>query len=112
GGDRRAITYHDLQREVISCAHGLKRLGVGKGTPVGIYMGMIPELPVAMLACTRLGAPHTVVFGGFSAESLSGRLNDMGSEVLITQDGGWRRGNVVPLKANSDDALDQSPGVR
>ncbi len=111
-GDRRTITFADLQRDVVRFANGLKKLGVGKGTPVGIYMGMVPDLPVAMLACTRLGAPHTVVFGGFSAESLSGRLNDMGCEVLITQDGGWRRGNVVPLKANSDAALEQSPGVR
>src|SRR5207249_9838870 len=69
-----------------SFANGLKKLGVRKGTPVGIYMGMVPELPVAMLACARIGAPHTVVFGGFSADSLSGRLNDMGCEVLITQD--------------------------
>jgi acetyl-CoA synthetase len=110
--DRRTITFADLQREVVRFANGLKKLGVGKGTPVGIYMGMIPELPVAMLACTRLGAPHTVVFGGFSAESLSGRLSDMGCEVLITQDGGWRRGNVVPLKANADAALEQAPNVK
>ena len=110
--DRRTVTFADLQREVVRFANGLKKLGVGKGTPVGIYMGMIPELPVAMLACTRLGAPHTVVFGGFSAESLSGRLSDMGCEVLITQDGGWRRGNVVPLKANADAALEQAPGVK
>jgi acetyl-CoA synthetase len=110
--DRRVITFAELQREVVRFANGLKRLGVKKGTAVGIYMGMVPELPIAMLACTRLGAPHTVVFGGFSAESLSGRLNDMGCEVLITQDGGWRRGSVVPLKANSDEALAQSPSVK
>jgi acetyl-CoA synthetase len=112
GDDRRVITFAELQREVVRFANGLKRLGVKKGTPVGIYMGMVPELPIAMLACTRLGAPHTVVFGGFSAESLSGRLNDMECEVLVTQDGGWRRGSVVPLKANSDDALKQSPSVK
>jgi acetyl-CoA synthetase len=110
--DRRTLTFGDLQREVVRFANGLKGLGVKKGTPVGIYMGMVPELPIAMLACARLGAPHTVVFGGFSSESLAGRLNDMGCEVLITQDGGWRRGGVVPLKANSDAALDQAPGVR
>ena len=75
-------------------------------------MGMIPELPVAMLACTRIGAPFTVVFGGFSGESLSGRLNDMQCELLITQDEGWRRGNRVPLKANADAALDDSPTVK
>ena len=77
-GDRRAITYADLQREVVRCANALKALGVGKGTPVGIYMGMVPEAPVAMLACARLGAPHTVVFGGFSADSLSDRLERHG----------------------------------
>jgi acetyl-CoA synthetase len=111
-GERRTITFADLQREVVRFANGLKELGVGKGTPVGIYMGMVPELPVAMLACTRLGAPHTVVFGGFSADSLSDRLNDMECEVLITQDAGWRKGNEVPLKGNADEALESSPGVR
>ena len=111
-GERREITFADLQREVVRFANGLRKLGVGKGTPVGIYMGMVPELAVAMLACTRLGAPHTVVFGGFSAESLAGRLNDMGCEVLITQDEGWRKGSAVPLKRNVDDALATSPGVK
>jgi acetyl-CoA synthetase len=111
-GDRRTITFADLQREVVRFANALKELGVGKGTPVGIYMGMIPELPVSMLACARLGAPHTVVFGGFSADSLSDRLNDMECEVLITQDAGWRKGGEVPLKQNADDALERSPGVR
>ncbi len=93
-------------------ANALKRLGVQKGTPVAIYMGMVPELPVAMLACTRLGAPHTVVFGGFSADSLSDRMNDMGCEVLVTQDEAWRRGSRVPLKATADEALRLAPGVR
>ncbi len=110
--ERREITFVDLQTEVVRFANGLKKLGVKKGTPVAIYMGMVPELPVAMLACTRLGAPHTVVFGGFSADSLSGRMNDMGCEVLITQDEGWRNGGKVPLKENADDALDQSPSVQ
>jgi acetyl-CoA synthetase len=110
--DRREITFGDLQREVVRVANGLKKLGVKKGTHVGIYMGMIPELPVAMLACTRIGAPFTVVFGGFSGESLSGRLNDMQCEFLITQDEGWRRGNRVPLKVNADAALDSAPTVR
>jgi acetyl-CoA synthetase len=110
--DRRVITFADLQREVVRLANGLKKLGVGKGTPVGIYMGMVPELPIAMLACARLGAPHTVVFGGFSADSLGGRLGDMGCEVLITQDEGWRRGNRVPLKQTSDEALASTPSVR
>jgi len=110
--ERSEITFADLQRRVIRCANGLKKLGVGKGTAVAIYMGMTPELPVAMLACTRLGAPHTVVFGGFSSDSLSSRMNDMGCEVLITQDEGWRRGKRVPLKRISDEALAAAPGVR
>ena len=109
--DRREITFGQLQKEVVRFANALKKLGVKKGTHVGIYMGMIPELPVAMLACTRIGAPFTVVFGGFSGESLSGRMNDMQCELLITQDEGWRRGNKVPLKANADAALDQSSTV-
>jgi acetyl-CoA synthetase len=111
-GDTRTITYADLQRDVVRFANALKELGVKKGTPVGIYLGMVPELPVAMLACTRLGAPHTVVFGGFSADSLSSRMNDMGCEVLVTQDEGWRRGNIVPLKRTADEAMDSAPGVK
>ena len=111
-GERRTITFSDLQREVVQLANALKRLGVGKGTPVAIYMGMVPELPIAMLACTRLGAPHTVVFGGFSAESLAGRMNDMECELLITQDEGWRAGKTVPLKRNADEAVAASPGVK
>ena len=87
-------------------------LGLEKGTPVAIYMGMVPELPIAMLACARLGAPHTVVFGGFSAESLSDRMNDMECELLITQDEGWRAGKKVPLKRNADEAVAQAPTVR
>nr|MBA3347122.1 acetate--CoA ligase [Actinomycetota bacterium] len=111
-GDRRTITYADLQREVVRFANALKQLGVGKGTKVAIYMGMVPELPIAMLACARLGAPHTVVFGGFSADSLSDRMNDMGCTVLVTQDEAWRRGSTVPLKRIADDALDAAPGVQ
>ena len=110
--DRREITYVDLQREVVRLANALRELGVRKGTAVGIYMGMVPELPIAMLACARLGAPHTVVFGGFSAESLSDRLNDMGCELLITQDEAWRRGARVPLKRTADEALASSSKVR
>ena len=110
--ERRTITFADLQRDVVRFANGLKELGVKKGTPVGIYMSMVPELPVAMLACARLGAPHTVVFGGFSSEALSDRLNDMECEVLITQDEGWRAGKKVPLKRNADEAVAQSPRVR
>jgi acetyl-CoA synthetase len=111
-GERRTITFADLERDVVRFANALKELGVKKGTPVGIYMGMVPELPIAMLACTRLGAPHTIVFGGFSAESLSDRLNDMECELLITQDEGWRAGKKVPLKSNADEAVVQSPSVK
>jgi len=110
--DRLTITYAELQRMVVRFTNALKELGVGKGTAVAIYMGMIPELPAAMLACTRLGAPHTVVFGGFSADSLSDRMNDMGCEVLITQDEAWRRGGRVPLKRTADEAIAAAPGVK
>src|SRR5919197_695820 len=110
--ERRTLTFGDLQKEVVRFANGLKKLGVKKGTPVGIYMGMVPELPVAMLACARIGAPFTVVFGGFSADSLSGRMNDMECELLITQDEGWRRGSRVPLKKTADEAMEQSPTVK
>jgi acetyl-CoA synthetase len=111
-GETRTITFADLQREVVRTANGLRKLGVGKGTAVGIYMGMVPELPIAMLACARLGAPFTVVFGGFSGASLSDRLNDMSCELVITQDKGWRRGNEVPLKANVDEALKTAATVK
>jgi acetyl-CoA synthetase len=111
-GDRRTLTYADLLREVTKLANALKSLGVRKGTPVGIYLGMVPEAPVAMLACARLGAPHTVVFGGFSADSLSDRLHDMECEVLITQDEAWRRGTTVPLKRTADEALSAAPSVK
>ena len=110
--ERRTLSFSDLQAEVVRFANGLKKLGVEKGTPVAIYMGMIPELPVAMLACARLGAPHTVIFGGFSADSLSDRVNDMECEVLVTQNEGWRRGNRVALKKTADEAMDRSPSVR
>src|SRR5256884_498613 len=109
---KRTITFKDLLADVVRFANALKKLGVKKGTPVGIYMGMVPELPVAMLACARLGAPHTVVFGGFSADVLAGRLNDMECELLITQNEGLRKGNAVPLKKNVDAALDLAPKVK
>jgi acetyl-CoA synthetase len=111
-GDRREISFAELQRDVVRFANALKELGVRKGTPVAIYLGMVPELPAAMLACTRIGAPHTVVFGGFSADSLSDRMNDMGCEVLVTQDEAWRRGARVPLKRTADEALAAAPGVK
>jgi acetyl-CoA synthetase len=111
-GEKRTVTYADLQQDVVRFANGLKKLGVKKGTPIGIYMGMCMDLPVAMLACTRIGAPFTVVFGGFSAEALAGRLNDMECEFLITQDEGWRKGGKVPLKANSDAAAALTPSIK
>ena len=98
-GDTRTLTFRDLQREVSKAANALKELGVQTGDRVAIYMPMIPELPIAMLACARIGAPHTVVFGGFSAEALSGRINDCGAKVLITADGGYRRGKEVGAQA-------------
>ena len=110
-GDWKVYTYWDLYREVCRFANALKSLGVRKGDHVTIYLPMIPELPIAMLACARIGAPHSVVFGGFSAESLRDRINDSKAKVLITSDGGYRRGNVVPLKQNCDEALEGTPTV-
>jgi acetyl-CoA synthetase len=111
-GDTRTLTYADLHREVQKAANALLRLGVTKGDRVAIYMPMIPELPIAMLACARIGAPHTVVFGGFSAEALAGRINDAEAKVVITADGGWRRGKATPLKPAVDDALESTPSVQ
>jgi acetyl-CoA synthetase len=110
-GDTRTITFRDLQREVSKAANALKELGVETGDRVAIYMPMIPELPIAMLACARIGAPHTVVFGGFSAEALSGRINDCEAKVLITADGGYRRGKEVGLKHHADEALSSTPTI-
>jgi acetyl-CoA synthetase len=110
-GDIRTITYQDLLDETQRAANALKALGVKKGDRVAIYMPMIPELPAAMLACARIGAPFTVVFGGFSAEALSGRINDSEAKVLITADGGYRKGGIVPLKKNADDALAQTKTI-
>ena len=110
-GDSRTLTYHDLHREVSKFANVLKHLGVSKGDRVGIYLPMIPEAAIAMLACARIGAAHSVVFGGFSAEALRDRLNDAQAKLLVTADGGYRRGAVVPLKANVDDALRDAPSV-
>jgi acetyl-CoA synthetase len=107
-GDARTITYRELLDETCRCANALKELGVRKGDRVAIYMPMIPELPVAMLACARIGAPFTVVFGGFSAEALAGRIRDSEAKVLVTADGGYRKGNIVQLKRNSDDAIAQA----
>jgi acetyl-CoA synthetase len=110
-GDARSITYAELLDEVCRLANALRSLGVGKGDRVNVYLGMVPELPIAMLACARIGAPHSVVFGGFSAESLRDRINDAEAKVLITADGAWRRGTVVPLKDNADEALRDCPSI-
>ena len=104
-GDSRTLTYAQLHREVCQFANVLKQLGAKKGDRIGIYMPMIPEAAIAMLACARIGAPHSVVFGGFSAESLGDRLNDAEAKIVITADGGWRKDTVVPLKVQVDKAL-------
>jgi len=111
-GDERVITYAELKDEVCRTANALTELGVHKGDRVAIYMPMIPETVVAMLACARLGAPHMVVFGGFSADALSSRVLDCDAHVIITSDGGYRRGNATALKPAADEALKDCPGVR
>ena len=110
-GDRRTLTYFDLYREVNAFGGVLKSLGVRRGDRVALYMPLVPELAVAMLACARIGAVHSVVFGGFSAESLRDRINDAEACVLVTADGGYRRGQVVPLKQMADDALRETPSI-
>jgi acetyl-CoA synthetase len=110
-GEERTITYRELYEEVCRFANGLKSIGVKKGDRVAIYLGMIPELPVAMLACARLGAAHSVVFGGFAATALRDRIIDAEAKVLITADGGYRRGQEVPLKKNADDAVSECPTI-
>jgi acetyl-CoA synthetase len=111
-GDTRVLTYADLQAEVCRAANALTELGIAKGDRVAIYMPMIPETVVAMLACARIGAPHTVVFGGFSADALSGRINDCDCTAVITADGGYRRGAASALKPAVDEALQSCPGVQ
>ena len=110
-GDRRTLTYFDLYRQVSAFANVLKSLGVKKGDRVAIYMPLVPELAIAMLACARIGAPHSIVFGGFSADSLRDRMNDAQCTLLITADGGYRRGAIVPLKKVAYEALDGAPSV-
>ena len=110
-GDDRVLTYRDLYREVNRAAAALQRLGVKKGDRVAIYMGMVPELPISLLACARLGAPHNVVFGGFSPAALRDRINDSQAKVVITCDGAYRRGAVVPLKDNVDAAVAECPSI-
>jgi acetyl-CoA synthetase len=112
GGETRRITYRDLHADVNKFGNVLKGLGVARGDRVAIYLPMVPEVAVAMLACARIGAVHTVVFGGFSAESLRDRINDAEAKVLITADGGYRRGGVVPLKQNADEAIADTPTIK
>jgi acetyl-CoA synthetase len=111
-GDARTLTYQQLHREVCKFANVLKKLGIGEGDVVSIYMPMVPELAVAMLACARIGAIHSVIFAGFSAEAIADRNNDAGAKLQLTADFGWRRGQELPLKQNVDEALQKSPTVR
>ncbi|HVA27791.1 MAG TPA: AMP-binding protein, partial [Candidatus Baltobacteraceae bacterium] len=111
-GDRWTITYQQLLDDVCRFANGLRKLGIKKGDRVAIYMPMIPELPVAMLACARIGAAHSVIFGGFSPDAIIDRVNDAQCVALITADYGWRRGNKVPLKRNCDIAMEKSPSIK
>jgi acetyl-CoA synthetase len=111
-GDRRTLTYFDLHRQVCQFANVLKGLGVTKGDRVALYMPLVPELAIAMLACARIGAVHSVIFGGFSAESIRDRINDSTCKVLVTADGGYRRGQIVPLKKTADEALNATPSIQ
>jgi acetyl-CoA synthetase len=111
-GDRRTLTYWDLYRQVNAFASVLKSLGVKRGDRVALYLPLIPELAIAMLACARIGAIHSVVFGGFSSESLRDRINDSSCVLLVTADGGYRRGNIVPLKKMADEALRDTPSIQ
>jgi acetyl-CoA synthetase len=111
-GDRRTLTYWDLYRQVGAFANVLKSLGVKRGDRVALYLPLIPELAIAMLACARIGAVHSVVFGGFSSESLRDRINDSQCVVLVTGDGGYRRGRIVPLKQIADEALRETPSIK
>jgi acetyl-CoA synthetase len=111
-GDSRTLTYSDLQREVSRAANALTELGIGHGDRVAIYLPMIPEAAIAMLACARIGAIHSVVFGGFSAEALRSRIEDAEARLVITSDGGYRRGRATPLKPAVDEAVGKSPSVR
>ena len=111
GYEVRKLSYRELHREVCRCANALKAMGVQRGDIVTIYMGMVPELAVAVLACARIGAPHSVIFGGFSAQAIADRVTDAKSRTIITCDGAWRRGQIVPLKANVDEGVALAGGV-
>ncbi|MDI6785022.1 MAG: AMP-binding protein, partial [bacterium] len=111
-GDQKTLTYWDLYREINKFGNVLKSLGIKKGDRVAIYMPMIPELVIAMLACARIGAVHSVVFGGFSAEALQERINDAQAKLLITADGGYRRRSIIPLKHDADYALMHTPSIQ
>jgi acetyl-CoA synthetase len=110
-GDTRVLTYADMLAETQRVANALKSLGLAKGDRVALYMGMVPELAITMLACARIGAAHSVVFGGFSAQSLKDRINDAEAKVLVTADGAWRRGAIVPLKEIADEAVAGTPSI-
>ncbi|HET7786578.1 MAG TPA: acetate--CoA ligase [Myxococcales bacterium] len=110
--ESRTLTYFDVYRETCKFANALRKLGVKKGDRVTIYLPMVPELAISMLACARIGAIHSVVFGGFSAESLKNRIQDCNSDIVITADGGYRGGRIVPLKQTTDEALKECPGVK
>ena len=111
-GDTRTLTYQQLHTEVCKFANVLKRAGVQKGDRVALYLPLIPELAISMLACARIGATHSVIFGGFSSAALIDRINDASCKVVVTADGGWRRGNEVKLKAAVDEALKETPSVK
>ena len=110
-GDTKTLTYWDLYREVNKFSNVLKKLGIAKGDRVAIYMPMVPEAVIAMLACARIGAIHMAVFGGFSSEALRDRINDCKAKLLITADGGYRRGSLIPLKHDSDYAVKDTPSI-
>src|SRR5262249_8116073 len=111
-GDQRTLTYQQLHTEVSKFANCLKSLGLKRGDVATLYMPLIPELAIAMLACARIGVVHSVVFGGFSAEAIADRNNDAKAKLVITADGGWRRGKLLPLKETVDEALAKSPTVQ
>ncbi len=110
-GETQVCSYSTLYRNVNRCASVLKKLGVGKGDKVALYLPMIPELPYLMLACARIGATHTVIFSGFSAQAIADRVNDIGAKVIVTADGGYRRGKIIPLKEITDEAVKLCPSV-